>query len=222
MTVTLTFLALLMAGFVAWLFSHSVNVRPWVAGSSETARRTQVPEWVTAPRMGLMVLLATVTSVFTLIISAYLMRMEMGADWHPLPDSALLWFNSALLVLASVALHGAWRAARQDAVERVRHLLIAGGGLSALFVVGQLLVWRQLAVEGYYLATNPANAFYYLLTSLHGLHLLGGLVAWAKVFRRLQRGGEPARLRSGIELCAVYWDFLLLVWVVVFALLLKT
>lgn len=222
MTVTLTFLALLMVGFAAWLFSQSLNVRPWVADSGDTQRRTQVPEWITASRMGLMVFLAAVTSVFTLIISAYLMRMEMGADWRSVPGSALLWFNSMLLVLASVALHGAWRAARHGAVSRLRRMLIAGGALSVMFMLGQLVVWRQLVAEGVYLSTNPANAFFYLLTALHGLHLLGGMIAWGRVWRRLERGTEPALLRSGIELCAVYWDFLLLVWVVVFGLLLTT
>ena len=71
-------------------------------------------------------------------------------------------------------------------------------------------------------STNPANGFFYLITGLHGLHLLGGLVAWGRTSDKVWRGFEPAQVRLSVELCAVYWHFLLVVWLVLFALLLLT
>ena len=64
--------------------------------------------------------------------------------------------------------------------------------------------------------------FFYLITGLHGVHLLGGLVAWFRASVRLWRGAEVAKIRMSVELCAVYWHFLLVVWLVMFGLLLVT
>ena len=75
---------------------------------------------------------------------------------------------------------------------------------------------------GYFAKTNPANAFFYLITGLHGLHLLGGLVAWGWTSAKVWRGFDIARVRLSVELCTVYWHFLLVVWLVLFALLLFT
>ena len=75
---------------------------------------------------------------------------------------------------------------------------------------------------GYFASSNPANAFFYLITGLHGLHLLGGLVAWGRTMSRLGRGDEIARLGASAELCAIYWHFLLAVWLVLFGLMLFT
>jgi cytochrome c oxidase subunit III len=82
------------------------------------------------------------------------------------------------------------------------------------------LVWQQLNAAGYFLATNPANAFFYLFTGLHGLHLLGGLVALGMTANKVWRGGfEAKEVRLSVQLCAVYWHFLLALWFVLFTLL---
>ncbi len=222
MTVTLVFLALLMAFFVGWLFSQSINVKPWIAQSASAAHPRHVPEAATAPRVGLVVFLAVVTSVFALTISAYLMRMGHGADWRALPEPRLLWVNTGVLLLASVALQWAWSVAKRNDRHALRLALTVGGGCTVVFIAGQYLVWQQLNAAGYYMTANPANAFFFLLTALHAAHLLGGLVAWARTMLRLGRGAAPSKLRSSVELCALYWHFLLAIWVVLFALVLST
>ena len=222
MTVTLVVLALLMAGFVFWLVSQSINVRPWVAQPASTSQPRQLPEAATAPRVGLAVFLAVVSSLFALTISAYLMRMEHGADWRALPAPGLLWINTAVLLLGSIALQWAWHAAKRDRPNALRLGLLVGGGCTIAFIGGQTLVWQQLSAAGHYMTANPANAFFFLLTALHGLHLLGGLVAWARTTLRLWRGAAPAQVRGNVELCAIYWHFLLIIWVILFALVLST
>ena len=95
----------------------------------------------------------------------------------------------------------------------------ASGLLSFGFLAGQLFVWKQLHDAGYFVSSSAATAFFYLLTAVHGLHVLGGLVAWARASARAWRGSDPARIRLGVELCATYWHYLLAVWVVLYALL---
>ena len=174
-----------------------------------------------AARIGLWVFLAVVTSLFALFISAYAMRMEL-ADWKPLPEPWLLWLNTGVLILTSVAMQWTRAAAARGRADHVRIGLIAAGSLTFAFLAGQLVVWQQLNASGYLAAENPANAFFYLLTALHGLHLLGGLVAWGRTMAKVRRGVKLADVRLSVELCTVYWHYLLLVWLVLFALLLST
>src|SRR5437764_14242744 len=104
-------------------------------------------------------------------------------------------------------------------MEGVGDGVIAGGLFAFTFLVGQSFAGQQLNAEGYFLATNPANAFFYLLTGLHGLHLLGGLVALALTADKVWQGVELVQVRLSVRLCAIYWHFLLLLWLVLFTLL---
>src|SRR3546814_4819679 len=69
-------------------------------------------------------------------------------------------------------------------LDRVRAGLLAAGGLTMAFLGGQLLVWRELTADGYLLAGDPASSFFYLITGLHGLHMLGGLAALGRTIDR--------------------------------------
>lgn len=222
MTVTLVFLALLMAAFVFWLVRQSINVQPWVAESGAAEHMPYVSKSATAPRIALGIFLAVVTALFALTISAYMMRMEMARDWQPLAEPGLLWVNTGILVLGSVFLQWAWHGAKHAGPRTVWLGLTMGGACTVAFIAGQYLVWLQLIDAGYYVNANSANAFFYMLTGLHALHLLGGLVAWSGILMKLWRRAPLPEVRAGIELCAVYWHFLLLVWAVLFGLLLNT
>ena len=172
-------------------------------------------------KLGLRIFLAVATVLFSLLVVAYSERMTV-ADWHSLPKPWLLWPNTGLLILSSIALHRAQAAAHRGQTEGMRTGLFAAGVFSFAFLAGQLWAWQQLAALGYFAAANPANAFFYLLTALHGLHLLGGLAAWGRTAAKLRRGVEISQLSLSVELCAVYWHFLLLVWLVLLGLLLFT
>lgn len=220
MTITLVFLALLMGAILWWLFRQSFNVQPWVA---QAVARDVHDAALSRPaaKTALGVFLAVATSLFALFISAYAMRMHFG-DWSPLQEPRLLTWNTGLLIVTSGAMQWTVAAARRGEVDGVRNGLVAGGVLTFAFLAGQLLVWKQLNDAGVYLRANPANAFFYLLTAVHGVHLVGGLVAWARTTTKMWRGVEVVKLRLSVELCAIYWHFLLLVWLVLFALLLST
>ncbi len=196
--------------------------KPWLTSQARAeALHAEVTSYLPAANLGLRVLLAVIAILFSIMVVVYTDRMTF-ADWRPLPEPWLLWLNTAMLIASSVGLQRAWNSARQGRIDGVRVGLLFGGVLTIAFLVGQLVVWRQLIDLGYFAAANPANAFFYMLTTVHGLHLLGGLVAWGRTIARVRRGDVAERISSSVGLCAVYWHFLLVVWLILFGLLLFT
>lgn len=169
-----------------------------------------------AASIGLWVFMGVVTALFSLFIVAYVMRMG-GDDSMTIALPWQLWLSSALLAAGSVALQRAGGASRRACPMRARRLLLAGGLCAAGFLGAQLWAWQALLGAQVMPAGNPAGSFFYLLTAMHGLHLAGGLVAWA--WTAHAAWPDPARAAWRIALCARYWHFMLAVWLVLFALL---
>ncbi|HET6158560.1 MAG TPA: cytochrome c oxidase subunit 3 [Dongiaceae bacterium] len=215
----LLFLTLVGAIVAWWLARQRLTAKPWL----EEGPIGEVPGTGASPlpavTLGLGVFLVVVGALFALLISAYSVRMAMP-DWQALPVTTLLWFNTALLVASSVALQLAYVAAKGQRRDDLKLGVLAGASLALLFLVGQVLAGRQLYAAGYFVATNPANAFFYLLAALHGLHLSGGLVALGRTGGKVWRDSDRRdRIRLSVGLCAAYWHFLLFVWLVVMTLL---
>jgi cytochrome c oxidase subunit 3 len=220
-TTSLLVLAAIMAVVVGWLLRQTLNVKPWVSQRSVATVDGDGALQSPTVKVGLWVFLAVATSLFALLISAYHMRM-MEADWIRLPLPRVLWLNTAVLILSSIAMQWTRSAAQRGETDGVRTGLIAAGVFAFSFLAGQLWAWQQLNASGHFVAANPANAFFYLLTALHGLHLLGGLWVWGRTTIKVLRGVEVGKVRLSVELCTVYWHYLLLVWLVLFAVLLQT
>ena len=210
-----------MATVIGWLLRQTLNTQPWEANDPVENQPGRGVISTDPAKIGLISFIAVVTSLFALFLSAYLMRMKLG-DWRPLPEPNLLWLNTAILVLASFAFQLTRGAATRGQLLTVKVGLVAGGACTSLFLLGQLVAWQQLNASGYFMAGNPANSFFYLLTALHGLHLLGGMWVWGRTTMRLFAGADARSVRLSVELCAVYWHYLLFVWVGLFALLLST
>lgn len=221
MTIALGFLALILATLLGWLLKQSFNTQPWVAEVvGETAH--QGPLGTNSRLIALLTLLAVVSSFFALILSAYALRMELG-DWVPLTEPQLLWINTVMLILASIVFQWTRNAAVKERQARLAPGLLLTGLLTTAFVIGQLVAWQQLQSSGQFITSNPANAFFYFLTGAHAVHIIGGMYVWARATAKvvLGKGDAPSIARS-IELCTIYWHFLLLVWLVLFGLLLST
>jgi cytochrome c oxidase subunit 3 len=169
-------------------------------------------------RAALKVFLGVVAVLFTLLIVAYAGRMAYE-DWRPAPQIKLMWANTLVLFLGSLCLELAQYAVRRGQQKLLRRSLLAAGLCTLMFLLGQAQAWRELGALVFFQVTNPAIAFFYLITGLHGLHLLGGLVVWGQTLVRLWRGFELEKIRHSVELCTIYWHFLLLVWIVLFGLL---
>ena len=159
-----------------------------------------------AAGIGLWVFIGVATSLFSLFLTAYAMRMDGSGDWTALSMPWQLWLSSALLAAGSLLLE---RARRCDDAAAARRWLVAGGLCAAAFVLSQLWAWQALQAARVAIAGNPAASFFYLLTALHGLHVLGGLAGWGVALH------APAPWR--VALCARYWHFLFVVWALLFA-----
>lgn len=179
-----------------------------------SSQRSAVP----AKKVALLFFLGVVSVMFGLFITAYFVRMELD-DWRPMPEPALLWLNTGILFLASIVLQWTHNSLKRGQTRFLRPGLLLGALLSMAFVLGQYTVWQQMSAAGYVLYNNPANAFFYVLTGIHALHLLGGLWVWLYAGYRVWTGAAADRIKLSVELCALYWHFLLLVWLVLFALL---
>jgi cytochrome c oxidase subunit 3 len=159
-------------------------------------------------RFGLWAFLGTVSMLFIGFTSAYMLR-RASADWAPLAAPPILWLNTTLLALSSVALETARRRLRRFQVAAARAFFGLAGALGGGFVIGQFGAWRTLRAAGVFLATNPHSSFFYMLTGIHVLHLAGGLVWFLAIAARLRRLTPEG---DALGLFATYWHFLGFVW----------
>ena len=208
----------LFVGVAAWFAVASrLTAKSW----ENREQQGDVGALRTSPaRIGLWVFMAVVTSLFSLFLSAYSMRMHHSVGWCHLTIPGILWVNTLVLLAASVAMQTASNYVSSGRREPARAALVAAGVLSIAFLAGQVLAWRAVGPSLYFVQGSPAIAFFYVLTTVHGLHLLGGLWVLGRASLRFAGGAELIDLRQSLSLCATYWHFLLLVWLAVFGVLL--
>ncbi|MGQ0383787.1 MAG: cytochrome c oxidase subunit 3 [Gammaproteobacteria bacterium] len=216
MSNTAIFVAL-VTGVVIWFVVASrLTAKPWLGDTEGDVGAIKA----SPARIGLWIFMAVVTSLFSLFISAYAMRMHHGLGWCHLTIPNLLWYNTLVLLGASVAMQLASGLAGRGRRDAARNALLAGAVLTIAFLVGQFMSWQAIGPSLYFIQGSPAIAFFYVLTTLHGLHLVGGLYVLGRTAGRFGGGAELAGLRQSLSLCATYWHFLLLVWLAVFGVLL--
>jgi cytochrome c oxidase subunit 3 len=230
LSLTVAYFAL-ATGIVVWLILvRKLSAKSWEAGLASTAdfEGALGPRWP-AKRVGLWLFLAVVTALFGLFVSAYYMRLnghhESGpaTDWVALSEPPVLWLNTLLLIAASVAMQAARKSVQGGNVAGSFKALLVGGLLTLAFLGGQFYAWALVRNSEFFSPLNPAVAFFYLLTAVHGLHLLGGLYVWGRTLARLRKKDvEVIDVRLSVELASVYWHFLQLVWLGLFAVMLST
>jgi cytochrome c oxidase subunit III len=165
---------------------------------------------------GMTVALGGILMFFMALVSAYIVRKGAGADWRSLIVPKILWANTAILIISSFTLSRSRRDFLRDDLPNFRHWWYVTTALGFLFLIGQLIAWRQLANAGVYLASNPSSSFFYVFTAAHGLHILGGLGALLAVaFHK----GRRLTLATSSNVVAMYWHFMDGLWVFLFLLL---
>ena len=168
------------------------------------------------------VVIAAIAMSFAAFTSALVVRQGASTDWHHLTLPAILYWNTLVLLASGVTLEIARRrvavfmgGSRTFDLNPARWLYVTAF-LGGLFVVGQYVAWLQLRSEGLYLATNPNSSFFYLLTAIHALHVLGGLIGLTYVIHKLYR---VVLRRSTLDSFAYYWHFMGILWVYLLVLL---
>lgn len=174
-------------------------------------------------RIGMWVALAGVMMMFTALTSAYIVRGAGATDWKPIAMPGILWVSTSLIIISSVTFEFARKALRRDDQPAYSRMLLVTVLLGLGFLGTQLLAWRQLVSQGVYLSSNPHSAFFYLLTALHGLHLLGGILAldYLLLHAWRKRAAEQigARRSAVAGAVAIYWHFMDGLWIYLFLLL---
>jgi cytochrome c oxidase subunit III len=173
-------------------------------------------------KTGIWVALAAISMTFAAFTSALIVRQGAAMDWHHLTLPRILYFNTLVLLVSSVTLEMSRRRVavfmggpRTIELNPARWLYVTAL-LGVVFVAGQYVAWLQLRSEGLYLATNPNSSFFYLLTAVHALHVLGGLVGLTYVVRKLHR---VVLRRSTLDTFSYYWHFMGILWVYLLLLL---
>jgi len=165
-------------------------------------------------RMGLLLTCAWIFAFFGALEVAFFWRASTMEFWQPIPLPATLWASTVLILASSIVLEKARRLYRRGEHLIASRLLLATACSGAAFLASQLTAWRQLILRGAYLEGNPYSSFIYIFTGLHGIHLLGGMIALGIVLLR------RSKRRELVDAVSYYWHFMGLLWVVLFATLL--
>lgn len=162
--------------------------------------------------------IVSIVMLFAGLTSAYVVRADNG-NWlvFQLPDIALL--STCIIVTSSLTLLVAQRAVRKGNLRLTALGLLLTLVLGGAFFYTQIEAWRQLTGKGIYFIgkdSNAAGSFLYLIAALHLAHMIGGLIALLVSFTKALLKKYSAEDYLGIELTAIYWHFLDVLWVYLF------
>jgi cytochrome c oxidase subunit 3 len=170
-------------------------------------------------RTGVWVALAAITMMFVAFTSALFVREgSSSTDWHHLAIPRILFLNSLVLVASSLTLElarrhvAAFARGLTDDVAGPLRWLYGTLALGLLFVAGQYQAWLGLRAQGVFLASNPNSSFFYVLTGVHVVHVLGGLGGLLYVINKLDRPVLALR-RSTLDSTSYYWHFMAGLWI---------
>ena len=170
-------------------------------------------------KFGMWLFLATVVMIFGSLTSAYIVRRAEG-NWKVFELPSLFYWTTAIIVLSSITLHVSYLQARKNRLESLNQWLWLTGLLGLGFLVGQFWGWKQLVQASIYLVGNPSESFVYVLSGLHGLHVVSAVIFLMVVVRSASVGRiHPGNLAQ-MEMCMTYWHFLGGLWLYLFAFLL--
>ncbi len=176
------------------------------------------PLAMNAKKFAMWLFLVSVGMLFAAFSSAYIVRQAEG-NWVDFALPSIFYYTTVIIVLSSVTIQWAYFAAKKDEAEKVKILVAITTVLGIAFLVGQIMGWKQLTENSIYLVGNPSGSFVYILTGLHGAHLLGGIVFLVIVLVAAFRFKIHSKNLLKIELCVTYWHFLGGLWIYLFVFL---
>ena len=170
-------------------------------------------------KFALWLFIAAIVMMFAAFTSAYLVKMSDG-QWldFELPASMLL--STVILAMSSVTMQWSLFSARKDNLENLKIGLVATLGLGVAFLAGQYISWMNLVEADVFFVGNPAGSFIYVLTGMHGVHLVSGLIYLGIVLFLAFQFKIHSRRMTALEMCTTYWHFLGGLWVYLFIFLL--
>ena len=170
--------------------------------------------------MLLAMLVAALSMGFGAVLAFYVIMGVRAPHWPPpgtphLPRT--LWISTALLLVSSGTMQWALRSAKRDRQRSLVVALALTTSLALAFLVSQTLNWFLLVAANMPASLNMFAACFYLLTGLHGLHIIAALIPLSIVTVKAYRRRYTAAQHSGVSLCAIFWHFLDVIWLLMFA-----
>jgi cytochrome c oxidase subunit III len=169
-------------------------------------------------------LLIVVLMTFGGLIGAYIVISTNGVlEWQPFNLPVQVYFSTAVILMSSVTYTIAQQAIKSNEQQKTKNWLLATTGLGAMFISSQILAWLALVNRGFYTQGNPYAAFFYIMTALHAVHVVGGIIALGYIVLRSWQPSESAReIEKRREISGAvgwYWHFMGGLWLVLLLLL---
>ena len=207
-----------MSKFIKKLFG-TLSDKPWEKEQMESDNHHQGKTFdISLQTSAVIVIFGVSTVLFTLVVTGYLYSIPATQDTEYLLKPNLLWLNTLVLLYVAYFFNKITNDLKKNNFEKIKRNLLVVGFLSYAFLFGQIFFWFQLMENGNYVSTNNYFSSFYIFTALHGLHLLGGLFFWGKVFSKVNKLKKEQIINSqkSIDALSLYWTFLLIVWFVFF------
>jgi heme/copper-type cytochrome/quinol oxidase subunit 3 len=173
-------------------------------------------------RLGMWIFLASEIMFFTGLIGSYIV-LRLGSESWPDPgevlNTPLLGLNTFILITSSLTMVQALSAVKRGDQARLKinlGLTILGG---VVFLGIKLWDYNHMIHEGFTISSSLFGSFYYMLTGFHGLHVFGGVVALICIWTAAAKGRYSASSHDAVEGIGLYWHFVDLVWIILFAIL---
>ncbi|MFY7788715.1 MAG: cytochrome c oxidase subunit 3 [Thermoflexibacteraceae bacterium] len=166
-------------------------------------------------KFALWLFIVTVVMLFGAFTSAYIVRAAEG-NWLEFDMPKIFLYSTLIILASSGTMHWAYLSAKKDELATAKIAMSITTVLGISFLVMQFLGWGALVEAGVYFAgtqSNPAGSFVYVLSMLHGVHLVGGVVYLLYVVLALFQYKIHAKAMLAMEMCATYWHFLGVLWV---------
>ena len=169
-------------------------------------------------KSAVLIIFGIATVLFSLVFTSYLYTLSPSQDTNYLLRPNLLWINTLILFFVTYFFNKVTNDLEKKDTSKIKRNLLIIGGLTYLFLFGQIIFWFQLLKSANYVSTNSYFANFYVFTALHGLHLLGGLLFWGKVSSKVLKLEQNKILEQekNISALSIYWTFLLIVWLMFF------
>jgi cytochrome c oxidase subunit 3 len=161
----------------------------------------------------------TIIMLFASQTSAYIVRRAEG-NWTEFEIPLIFWYSSLVLIVSSIFMQLSLMAAKKDEFGKLKAFISISFLLGIIFLFMQYMGWQNLQSQGIYLKGNPSGSFYYIITGLHGFHLITGLIVMLFSFYSSLKMDIHSKNLVKLEVCTIYWHFLDLLWIYLFGFLL--
>ena len=175
-------------------------------------------------RIAMWFLLLVVLMTFGGLISAYIVISTNGVmEWKPFNLPFQVWISTVLILASSFTYTIAQRALNADNQEKAKTWFLTTTVFGGMFIASQLLAWFELVRRGVYVQSNPYAGFFYILTAVHAVHVIGGIVALGFiVLRSWEKTSSEEELTKRKQISnsvGWYWHFMDGLWLVLLFLL---